>query len=574
MSLEVRYIDAPPGAQEVMTTSAENANTMATPETLSSGAAAAPWATLEAFGWPLDGSRDLMPDAPSVGFWSAEVTDDAAGILGVNRLGNFILGKEKADATFTTPPVITLEFTESFTATGITFTFDEVVEEWCSEIFVRWYNGQTLLAESTYFPDAPCWTLLQAVEGFDRIQIELIRTSKPGHFAKIQKIEIGQCLVFGREELTAVHLVNEIDPTLSELTVDTMTVSIHDKHNRSLYPQENQKMELFKNGKLLATQYITDSTRQSKSGYSFSCQSAIGLLEDTFLGGLYSGEPVENVVADILDGRPYDLGAFADAEITGYLPVCTRRKALQQVAFAIGAVITTQGSDAVRFCQLPEYASGSFTKSSIFVGGSVETTPRFFKIEADAHRYTPSDEIETLVDDEAFSGEDILLTFDEPHHSYAITGGTITASGANWVSFSASGQVTITAKIYIHSHVRHTRRNALAIAAERNNVQTIESATLVHSGNVQEVLDRLFCFAELRQTISREAVIDDQYAGQMVTMEGAWGESIQGYIASMESDLTQGGHTAAVSVIGQRHQQKSVYCYSGEIYSGDAEVLY
>lgn len=573
MSLEVKYIDAPPGAQQAMTVSAENGSSMASPEQLVCGDTTNAWATLETYGWPLDGSRDLVPEAPSVGFWSGETTDERAGILGVNRLSRMILNKAEA-AEFETPPVITLQFPECFTATGITFTFGDCVEEWCSEMRVRWYNEQVLLAQKTVCPDAARWTLRKFVEGFDRIQIELLRTNKPGHFAKIQRIEIGQTILFGREELTAVHLVNEIDPTLSKLTVDTMTVNIQDKHNRILYPQENQKVELLRNGKLIATHYITDSTRQSRGGYSFSCQSAIGLLEDTFLGGLYSNTLLESVVVDILDGRPYDLGAFAALSVTGYLPVCTRREALQQVAFAIGAVITTQGTDTVRFCRLPESVSGVFAKGKIFTGGSVKTTPRFYKVEIDAHSYMPSETVETLINGEELSGDDILLTFDAPHHSYAITGGTIRKSGANWVSIQAAGQVTLTAKTYLHSTQRYTRRNMLATAAERNNVQTIEAATLVHSGNAKGVLDRIFQFAQLRQTMSQEAVIDTQYAGQKVSMEDAWGEMVQGYISAMESDLTQGGHTAKVTIIGKQHQPEAVYGYSGEIYAGNTEVVY
>lgn len=574
MSLEVKYIDAPPGAQQDMVVSAERTNTIAVPERLAHGVTDAPWATLEAYGWPLDGSRDLIPEDPAVGFWSSETTDETAGILGVNRLGCFILGKKEPTAQFDTPPVIVLQFSEIFTATGITFTFSNAVDEWCSEMRIQWYNGQILLAEKTVFPNAHRWTLAQFVEGFNLIRIELLKTNKPGHFAKIQMIEIGQTIIFGREELTAVHLVNEIDPALSKLTVDTMTVSILDKHDRTLCPQENQKMELSRNGKLVATQYITGSTRQSRSGYSFSCQSAIGLLEDTFLGGLYSDTPVKNVVEDILDGRPYDLGSFTDVRVTGYLPVCTRREALQQIAFTIGAVITTQGTDTVRFFPLPEDVSGVFAKSKIFVGGSVKTTPRFYKIEADAHSYSPSEAVETLIENEELSGDGILLTFDNPHHSYAITGGTIKDSGANWVEISANGYVTLTGKTYLHNVVRHTRRNTLATVEERNNVQTIDSATLIHSGNIKDVLDRLFCFAELRQTMSQEAVIDTQYAGQKVSMEDAWGNMVNGYIAVMESDLTQNGHTAAVTIIGKQQQPEAVYGYSGEIYAGGTEVVY
>lgn len=573
MSLEVKYIDAPPGAQEDMETTAVNVNAMSVPELLPKGGVSTPWATLETYGWPLDGTRELLPEAPSVPAWSSSTSDDSAGILGVNRLGSFILGKAKSSGLLENPPVITLRFSERFSATGLSIAFAE--DEWCNELHIAWYNGQTLLAEGTYFPDSPRWTLAQVVEGFDKIQIELHRTSKGGHFAKVNKIELGQNIVFARDELASVLLVHELDPTLSELTVDTMTVSIMDKHDRALYPQENQQMELYKNGKLIATQYITESAREGRNGYSFTCQSAIGLLEDDFLGGLYTEEPAANVVADIMDGRPYDLGAFSDAPVSGYIPVCTRREALQQVAFAVGALVITQETGVVRFSAIPEHVSGSFRKGEIFLGGSMETTPRIYKIDVDAHTYAPSEEVETLVEDEPISGEDVLLVFDEPHYAYELSGGTLLQSGANWVRISAAGAaVTLTGKKYMHNIVRHTKRNTLATAAERNNVQTIDSATLIHSGNVQSVLDRLFKINQLRQTLTQEVVVNDQHAGQMVTTEGPWEEGVKGYISAMVSELTQGGHTATVTIIGERKQPESAYRYAGEIYSGDMGVLF
>ena len=573
MSLKVKYIDAPPGAQEDMAVTATKVNSMSLQDIVPWGGSDNPWATLESFGWPLDGTRELIPEEPAVGLWSNVVSDGSAGVLGVNRLGGFILGRSEPTARISQPPVITLQFTESFTATGITVTFAESVDEWCREMHISWYNGQTLLAEGTYFPDAARWMLVQVVEGFDQIKIELLKTSLGGHFAKIKRIELGQNVIFGREELASVSLINEVDPTLSELTVDTMTVNVVDKHDRVLYPQENQKMELRQNGVLIATQYIKESIRESRNGYSFTCQSAIGLLEDTFMGGMYNAEPLQNVVDAIMDGRPYVLGEFLNETISGYLPVCTRREALQQVAFAIGAIVTAQGDDTVRFSAIPEYVSGSFRKGEIFLGGSVETTPRIYKIEVDAHSYAPSEEVDVLVENEALDGAGVLLTFDEPHYDYAIDGGSIVESGVNWVRVMPEGPVTISAKKYIHSTVRHTKRNALATAAERSQIQTIDSATLIHSGNVGKLLDRLFEVARLRQTLTQEVVVGTQYAGQMVAIEGAWGESIQGYISAMEAELTQGGHTATVTVVGEWKRPELVHRYSGEVYSGDMEVL-
>ena len=552
MSLKVKYIDVPQGAQEAAQVEGQGQPFSAT-SSVASGAQDQAYATLEPGGWPLDGSRVIIPDQPQGFWWSAQPSGE--------------------DGSFDSPPTLTFSFPSAYTATGLSFTFWPSTEEWCSRIRVTWYNGNTILFQTNAEPDAPHWTLQKTVESFDRIHIEFLQTNIPGHFAKIQKIEIGQTYWFGQDEITAVHIVNEVDPSLSELTIDTMQIDVHDRNGRALAPQENQRMELYRNDKLFAVQYITESSRQARQFYTFACQSAIGLLEDDFLGGIYNAVPVETVLDDILDGFDYELHKnFSTKTVTGYLPICSRRQALQQLVFSIGAIVTTQGGSSIRIIPLPSVNSTPFLKSEIFQGGKVETSPRVAKVEVVAHKYTQSAETETLLDAETISGENVLVTFADPHHSYSIAGGTITGAGANWVTITANGEVTLTGKKYLHSTTRHTRRNSAATASERNNVFAAEEATLVHSGNVSDILKRLYEVSQFRQNLTQEVVVTDQRAGQKVVSENPWGELLQGYITSMESDLTPTGHTASVTILGVEVKFDS-FMYSGELYSGDEEGL-
>ena len=529
MSLKLKYLDAPYGAQE----DAQAAGTgqpFTDMSLVSSGAPDTCYATLESYGWPLDGERLLMPDSPKTGYWSKARTDE--------------------DGNFADPPVLVLSFARNYTATGVTFTFSPGTDEWCSKLRLTWYRGTALVAQTEVFPDAPRWTLEYAVENFNSITVELLATNKPGQFAKVQCMELGQTIWFGTDEIVSPQVTNEIDPALSVLTVDTMKVTIRDKHDRRLLPQKNQQMELYQNDQLMAVQYITDSSRESKQQYTFSCQSAIGLLEDTYLGGIYNAVPLRDVLGDVLESYDFVLnGVFENETVTGYLPVCTRREALQQIAFAIGAVVSTQRSRKIHIDPIATDISSAFAKSSIFQGAKLETAPKVARIDVTAHGYVPASEIETLLDSEEIAGEDVLITFDQPRHSYTAEGGTITGSGANWVTITASGSVTLTAKKYIHNAVQRSKRYSVT-AAEQNNIQKIENATLVHGGNVDSILMRLGEVAQLRQTLTQEAVIKGQTVGQCVESESPWGGQICGYITSMNSTFTNAGHTADVTILG------------------------
>lgn len=554
MSLYVKYIDVPEGAQEDAAVTVSDGQPFSSAADIPDGAAETAWATLEPNVWVLDGSRQIVADnGDGVGWWSEEASN--------------------ADGVFTNPPVIELVFSEVYVSTGLTFNF--APDEWCSGVRVVWYNGQTLMAESTVHPDSAEWVLEQLIEGFDRIVITLLRTSQPFRYAKLRLLTIGRIVTLGEEELTRVDLLNEIDPSLSDLSVDTMTVHVHDRSNRLYEPQENQVMELYRNGNLLAVQYITQSGRESNANYTFTCQSAVGLLGDEFMGGMYTAYPAQNLLEEILEGFSLELDAvYSGATITGYLPICTRREALQQVAFALGAVVSTLGRHGFKLYAPGENVTGVFAASRIFSGAEINTSARIARVDVVAHSYSAGTESETLVDNEEIRGESVRLLFDDPHHTYTVTGGTLVASGVNWVTITADGPVTVTGLKYNHYTAVSARRNASSTAMERNNVLTVDDCTLIHSGNVAAVLERVYKVSAMRQLLTQEVVVDGQKAGDMVSSINPWGTQTRGYLASVDSTFTSTSHTATVKIIGVGVKPAPVYHYAGELYAGDTGLPY
>lgn len=555
MSLEINYIDAPEGAQEKMSVSAETENDISDTTLIPAGVQDTPWATLEPEIWKLDGTMRIMPDDAKAGFWSAE------------RSGE--------DGYFANPPKITISFPVPYGSTGFTFTFSPATNQYCPEVHAKWYSGQTLLIDKDYFPDGPTWIMEETISSFDRIEFTLLRTNNPGQFAKLQRIEIGRTVLFSAKEILSARLVNEIDPTLCELTVDTLSFEMQDSQNRSFLPQENQRIELMHNGKLRSVQYITASTRKAKANYKIECQSAIGLLSGDFLGGMYADKPVADLIGEVLGDWEFELNpTFSEKLITGYLPVCTQREAIQQIAFAIGAIVTTQESSKIRFVPIPKAIAARFRNDDIMVGGSVKSAPRYARVSVSSHFYSKSEDVETLIDEEEISGTDVLFTFASPHYDYEITGGTITGSDVNWVTITAEGVVTLSAKAYLHSTRAYTKRNPEATAKEQGNIIAINKATLINSANAQEAVDRLYSAVQRRQTVNQDVIVSGQKAGQLASSITPWDTITTGFISFMDSTITQNGHIATITIQGIEVTLESVWPYSGELHSGDSEVLY
>lgn len=583
MSLEINYIDAPEGAQEKMTAVGEYGNALSDSSLIPIGVRDIPYATLEPGVWKLDGTMRLLPDIPAPGWWSQKRSGTASpiGILGVTPLGSFILGTSDTARSATTgnrfdiPPKITIQFPVPYGSTGFTLTFSPSTDQWCSEMQVRWYNGQSLLIDKVYYPDSSRWELMETVESFDRVEFIFLATNRPDQFLKVQRIEIGRTVLFGAKEIISARLVNEVDPTLCKIPVDTISFEMNDEQGRSFLPQENQRIELIKDGRLRAVQYIKDSTRKGKSNYTIRSQSSIGLLNEEFLGGLYQNKPVKELLMEILGEWEFDLAEhFQSKTINGYIPVCSQREALQLVSFAIGAMITTQDSSKIRLLPVPSAVSARFSESDIIIGGNVKSESRYAKIEIISHSYSKSDVTETLMNEEEIIGEDVLVTFAAPHHDYEITGGTINSYGDNWVKITAFGPVTLNAKTYTHNTQSHVKRNPEATAKERGNLLSVKEATLINTGNVYEALERLYQAAQRRQTVSQPVIVRNQTAGQMASSITPWGTIARGFISSMDSILTQTGHIADIKIQGIEVKLDPVWFYSGDIYSGGQEVVY
>lgn len=263
MSVYAKYLDYPVGAQEAGTAAWSGGQSFCSSALTMQGGSDIAIATLEPGEWTLDGSRRISPATPRA-CWSLVRSGD--------------------DCTFETPPEIDITFTAPYTATGLTFTFSPSTGQYCSKLRVRWYSGTTLLADTTAAPDDPQWVLTQTVESFDRINVQLLATNHPGHFAKLTQLQIGQLIILDETELSRVHYLTEVDPGMTELSVDEFSLEFNDRHGRDYAPQEHQAIELYVDNTLRAAHYLRTSTREGSHFYTFTAQSVLGRLDDDCLG--------------------------------------------------------------------------------------------------------------------------------------------------------------------------------------------------------------------------------------------------------------------------------------------------
>lgn len=508
MSAKIVYQDIAAGAAEDAAVSTESAQPFSRPELLPFEAEAPPLASLEQNWWILDGTREIADGQP-VPFWSR----DMSGPGGL----------------FETPPEIRIDFDARYTSPGIFLHFDEESGEYCPSVTIQWRRGASLLAEERASINSAAFFCARTVEAFDHVTIHLHSTNIPYRYAKLTRIVFGVTRVFGLEELRNVRVTAETSIISEEIPVNTLTFTLDSDEDIQYMFQLKQPVSAYDGDSLIGVFYIDRSTHRAEGLYDLSCIDAIGVLdEDSFPAAMYSGKSAKELLEEILDGHfALELDTtLVSAPVNGYWPGGTRREALQQVAFALGAVVDTSGTGAVRVYLDRENTPARFPMGRVFTGGTVVTEAIVTAVRVTAHSYSTSG-----------TGND-----------------TVEADGT----------------IYYHTASVTTIENPKTTASDKPNVIEIDRATLVNPQNVSAVARHVYEYYTRRERQNVRIVMDGERPGDRAAMPTPWGSVVNGHISRM--DITLSGIAAAdCEIIGTevRAAGDPETRFSGEFYTGE-----
>ena len=266
----------------------------------------------------------------------------------------------------------------------------------------------------------------------------------------------------------------------------------------------------------------------------------MGLLDKaSFKGGIYNGVTAQSLIDSIFEGE--DIEYFVDETVagktlSGYLPVCTKREALAQVAFAIGAEVNTAYDMRLYIYPRKTEQSGEFTTSTTMSGLSIDHSEYVTGIRLYVHDYVPIEDSEELYN-ETLSGT-VEVEFSEPHHDLQITGGTITAQGSNYAEITGTGgNVTLTGKKYDHRENVILKENQNI--SRNKNIYEVKDATLVTASNAQEVLDRVYEYYQNNESVSCRVLMDEEQLGDVVEVDTDFDGKRVGTITKVEPTFTR-----------------------------------
>ena len=533
------------------------------------------YGTLETRQFLMDGSYSLFPDSPSGqfwGLWSSQLSDESG--------------------RFASPPVLQIRFSKTHSSSGLMLHFYAPTEDWASELTIQWYGSDGgLLTTAVFTPDAVDYYCARKVENYRSIVLTFTATNRPGRYLKLSGLDYGKFLTFEGDEVVEAHILEEINPLSDELSINTLNLTLFNrKGDFSILNPDGVFDVLQHKQKFTVWEDVRENTRSTEivshnmgtfylSDWeiaSLTAVDAIGLLDSApFNGGVYN-TTVGNLVAEVLDGYEYELDAALAAEsISGYLPMDTRRTALQQIAFAVGAVVDCSRSDKIKIFPAPERSSGLITYQRKFSDGNkVTLKPLITGVSVTARRYTAGAETEELYKDELVAGTH-QITFSSPAlaDSLAVTGGTLVERGTNYcnVTVTTPGEVVVTGQKYIETTtvLQQTASNLPPNA--QDNVLTVTDATLVSPDRAEALAQRILTYYAQRYEQTFRMQAGTEVLADMLIVESFGGEMVRGQLEKMEFDLT-GGYRADVRVTGRR-LGLGADAYTGEIYAGERSLI-
>ena len=193
--------------------------------------------------------------------------------------------------------------------------------------------------------------------------------------ATVNKLVYGD-LTFTDDEIQDGEVYDAVALLSDALEIGTINVGLYirDEETGAALTafRRNEKLLYYYRDKLRGTYYIESIQRTGKYTYEISANNAVALLEQSnHLGGIYTGQTVDELVAEICT-IPYIIQSkFAGIKLYGWLPVATRRANLAQVLFAIGAHAKTDQNGVLRIESLWDGVSSSIPPDRIFWGDKV-----------------------------------------------------------------------------------------------------------------------------------------------------------------------------------------------------------
>ena len=302
------------------------------------------YVSLELNRWALDGKSLLVPTGEDVqdGFISSLMSD--------------------AEGNFTTPPVITREFSLKHIFPGLTLTFDTRQQEWPLEVTADFYLNGAVVDTQTVSITSVQTTISTTATEVDKVTITFDRCL-PYRRPRLENVLYGLNVQFVNKDIVSTQQKHDVDPLSRRLPTETMQFTILDYEHKYdpdnpagiyAYVDKNSPIEIqfgyeLPDGSvewIKPDNYVLNAKPSAQNNQAtFNGTGLIGSLTGTFYKSKLGSKSLYDMVQEVLldagltlteqGENPWEIDdALKDMFTTAALPIDTHMNCLQLIAHA------------------------------------------------------------------------------------------------------------------------------------------------------------------------------------------------------------------------------------------------
>lgn len=525
------------------------------------------YGTLELNQFILDGTQQILPN-------------------NLEDCGYALLGTDMSDENLDRDNItLNVTFTEKHKSLGVTFNF---VNDYPETIHITWYYDTTVLDSITFYPNSLEYFCENKVDGYNKMVVVFTGSNVPYRHFRLDKITYGANLTMGSDKIKNATVLEEVNPISSEVSINNCDFTIYDESEdfNTLNPQG--RYELISRGqKVIVREYIDDTVINMGTFYldnwdsdtttliTFNAIDAVGMLGTTkfYKGKIYEQERAGVIIDEIMQSagwNKYQITADVyNTLLSGFIGICTHREALQQVVFALRAVVDCSRSDKIKIYRTESTADLKILYNRKFQGGTVGVRNYVSAVDVSMHEYLLSTESKQLFKGTLSVGTS-LITFNNPSSIENISGGTLGEHGINYayVTVPSESEVILNGYEYIDSSSSFVINNKNLVTGAIENVITVKNATLISKYNVYLIANHLMDYYAFQREAQQRFICENEHSGRWISMKSQYGRFVTGSITKMTIDLT-GGFIADATIIGYNSLEKDPIFTGIEAYTGE-----
>jgi hypothetical protein len=407
---------------------------------------------------------------------------------------------------------------------------------------------------------------------------------------------------FSEEDIREATVVEEFNPLSIVLPVNRLEVLLYSENaDFSILNPSGDYASLVHRTPMMVYQvndgaqmvigqyYLDEWENVSDTLIRLNLMDEMGILDSlTYKGGIWlTPTTLGDLLQEMFSGidSEYELDPnLEDEEVSGWIPICSYREALQQIAFAVGAYVLCARQDGFIKIGTTE-AAGALTKgirsgvagagqSRIYqkrwrvsqwegvdptytitegeqsIGTPVNLRTQVTGIELSMHDIVEGTGEKTLFEGTLAAG-DHEINFSQPMHDLRVTGATISESGANYaiLTVASEGSVELIGQVYVDTVTRYGvyMSNPTSV---KENVLKITDASLVNSNNGAAIAQSIYDYYQQRHVISPKLYATYIEPGASVLVDTLYSQQISGVVEKMDADLAN-GFISKVTIVGE-----------------------